>query len=298
MNTTQPQPGTQHVQNFSILAPLLGLDIGMNSQYSTWPASTQLSILRGSLMFKIGAHIIDEHVAERTNTTLLNLSAAELLGLLSDSTTFDAKIVELRDQYTAESRHQQAREPRTPVKPIPTLTSPSPSFPDEPSHLSDEDEFISEGHSTTPELRNGQSPLARANRLLFGLGNVAVGGVGGILRTASGTALGLGQTALGAVASRGARVPMSPVHRSLSERLLGSPTLRHAGGDEGWEMMGARELELNARFGDDRVGGQQVSGSLEEEEEGDEGKSWTPRMYRPRREGLEEELAEAMNGRM
>ncbi|RDI88733.1 hypothetical protein Vi05172_g1402 [Venturia inaequalis] len=286
MNTAPPQPGTQHLQNFTVLAPLLGIDIRMTSQYITWPAPTQIAILRGSLMYKIGQHTINGHVSDRINTTLVNLSAAELLELLSDSTAFEARIVALRDQYRIEARH---------LPQIPRTTNRQTFSPeDEPSQLSDEDDFASEGHSQTPELRNGQSPLARANRFFFDLGSVAVGGLGEILRTASGTALGLGQTALGAVSNTGGNALMSPVHRSQSERVLGSPRLGHAGAGEEWEMMGAWELELNAQFEEDRVAGRQFG-----REDGEEERNrTTQRTYEPSRPGLEDDIANAMNGQI
>lgn len=81
MNTIPPPPGLHHLQNLTILAHLLGLDISQNALYSTWPASTQLSIIRGSLKFKIRHHIFDEGIAERINIALLNLEAGELLAL-------------------------------------------------------------------------------------------------------------------------------------------------------------------------------------------------------------------------
>lgn len=137
----------------------------------------------------------------------------------------------------------------------------------------------SPGHTKTPtetpEQRNSDTPFTRANNLLFGLGSVAVDGVGGILRTASGTALTFGQTALDDVT--GWNNPTSPVHRTRSERVLGSPRLGGAGAGEEWEMTDAGELDLN--LGRERVPRTQPS-------------------YQPSRPGFEEDLAEAMNGRM
>lgn len=182
---------------------------------------------------------------------------------------------------------------------------------------------------------------------------MAVGGAAGLLRSASGTALGLGQTALGLGqtalgAVTGANAPTSPVHRTQSEVVLGSPRQSRAGAgedeDEDWEILGAKEWEVSSRVDKDQVAGpsrrqpfpaprvgrhqvplsrferqsfpvarvgrqhvavQQVAAQQdpeleddEEEEEEEEGIPQQQRTYRPSHPGLEDDLADAMSGKM